>query len=243
MDAKRTITDLGLTENEAKVYLALLEFGRSTIGVIAEKGRLHRTNVFGTIKGLEQKGLVKQVEADGSKFYEATDPDHLLSLIKTKKDRLQRIIPELNLARDLAPKKSEVHVFEGLEAFKSMLNHFLDVGQERLVIGGPGSAYPMLSDFLDLYHKKRSMLKIKMKQIYNADSIARAKTLAKMPYTEVRCLPKEYDAPVSTTICGDEVVISYWNGVPIFIHIKKKKIADSYRCYFDLLWNKAQRVK
>jgi len=244
MDAKKIIMQVGLTENEAKVYLALLELGRSNIGKIADKGRIHRTNVYDTVKGLEKKGLAKCLEIDKSKFYEAADPENIMDMLKKKKEKLKSIIPELKLSKQLAPKKSEVHVYQGFEAFKSMLNHFLDVGKERYIIGAPIIAYQLLADFLKGYHKRRIELKIKNMQIYNFDAIERAKFLNSLPYTEARCFPKEYDAPVSTTICGDEVVMSYWGeDVPIFIHIVKKEIADSYRSYFKFLWGKAKKLE
>jgi predicted transcriptional regulator len=240
MDTK-VLTQIGLTENESKVYLALLELGKANIGKIAEKSRVHRTNIYETIKGLEKKRLVNILEIEGSKSYEAVDPENLMDMITKKQDKLRAIIPQLKLSRKLAPQKSQVHVYEGLEAFKSLLNHFLDLGKPRLVMGGPPMALKLLKDFLKTYHEKRVELKVPMRQIYNFESMERARVLDSMPFTDVRCLPKEYDSPVSTTICGDEVAMSYWKGVPIFIHIIKKEVADSYRSYFELLWSKAKK--
>jgi len=240
MDMK-VLTQVGLTENESKVYLALLQLGKANIGKIAEKSRVHRTNIYETIKGLEKKGLVNLLEVEGVKSYEAVDPENLMDLVTKKEEKLKAIIPQLKLSRKLAPQKSEVHVYEGLEAFKSLLNHFLDLGKPRLVIGGPPGALRLLGDFLKTYHEKRVDLKVPIRQIYNFESMERAKYLDSLPFTDVRCLPEEYDSPVSTTICGDEVAMSYWKGIPIFIHIVKKEIADSYRSYFELLWNKAKK--
>lgn len=235
------IKEAGLTENEAKVYLALIELGTSTVGKISEKSRIHRTNVYDSLNSLEKKELVKCTDKGQTRHYEAADPENLTRIIKSKKERLKRILPELKLSMQLAPKKSQVHVYEGLEAFKSMLNHFLDTGKERFVIGAPASAYPRINDFLEIYHQRRVNLKIPMKQIYNYNARERAKHLNTIPYTEARCLPKEYDSPVSTTFCGDEVLITYWGEVPIFIHIISKEIVEVYKGYFMLLWSKAKK--
>ena len=239
----RIIKQAGLTENESKVYLALLELGRSNVGKIAEKSRVHRTNVYDSLNGLEKKGLVKSDEDGKKKYFEASNPENLMSMIKKKQERLKSIIPELKLSMQLAPKKSQVHVYEGLEAFKSMLDHFLDVGKERLVLGAPNNAYVRILDFLKIYHERRIRLKIPMKQIYNFTAVDRAKYLNTMPFTEAKCLSEEYDSPVSTTVCGDEVVITYWGEMPIFIHIINKEVADVYRGYFKLLWDKAKRPR
>ncbi len=237
------IKQAGLTENEAKVYLALLELGRSNAGKIAEKSRVHRTNVYDSLRGLGKKGLAKAYEEDKKKYFEASAPENLMSMIKKKQERLKSIIPELKLSMQLAPKKSQVHVYEGLEAFKGLLDHFLDLGKERLVLGAPNNAFSRILDFLKIYHDRRIRLKVPMKQIYNFNATERARHLNTMPYTEARCLPEEYDSPVSTTVCGDEVAMTYWGEMPIFIHIINKEIADVYRGYFKILWDKSKKPK
>ena len=237
------IKQAGLTENEAKVYLALLELGKSNVGKIADKSKVHRTNIYDSIRSLERKCLVKSFDEGKKKHFEAASPENLMSIIRKKEERLKSIIPEMKLSMQLAPKKSQVHIYEGLEAFKSMLDHFLDTGKERLVLGAPNNAFVRILDFLKIYHERRVRLKIPMKQIYNYTAVERAKYLNTLPFTEARCLPEEYDSPVSTTICGDEVVMTYWGDAPIFIHIVSKEIADVYRRYFKIVWGKAKKPK
>lgn len=53
--------DLGLTEYQARVYLALLELGSSTAGQVPAVSRVPRTRVYATMKQLHEKGLVEIV--------------------------------------------------------------------------------------------------------------------------------------------------------------------------------------
>jgi len=46
----------GLTENESKTYLALLETGPSQAGVITRKTGLHRRVIYDTLEMLIKKG-------------------------------------------------------------------------------------------------------------------------------------------------------------------------------------------
>ena len=82
--------------------------------------------------------------------------------------------------------------------------------------------------------------KISMKHIYNHDAKERIKFLNNLSYTEARYLPKEFDAVVSTNICGDEVALTLWSETPITTLIKDKKMAEAYKRYFELLWNAAK---
>ena len=80
-----------------------------------------------------------------------------------------------------------------------------------------------------------------MKHIYNEDAKDRIKYLSKMPYTEVKYLPKEYNSPVSTEICGEEVMFVFWKKNPLVIHIHNKEIATYYKSYFEILWKNAKK--
>ena len=54
----RILEDIGLTNAEIKIYLALLELGTSTAGPILEKSGLQNSVVHMTLKKLVDKGLV-----------------------------------------------------------------------------------------------------------------------------------------------------------------------------------------
>ena len=52
MDIRITLTQLGLSEKEADVYLAALELGMAPASVIAKKSRIKRTTVHEILKRL-----------------------------------------------------------------------------------------------------------------------------------------------------------------------------------------------
>ena len=54
----KILEEVGLTGNEIKVYLALLELGSVTAGDILKKIELHRGAVYDTLDKLIDKGLV-----------------------------------------------------------------------------------------------------------------------------------------------------------------------------------------
>ena len=64
----------------------------------------------------------------------------------------------------------------------------------------------------------------------------RIKELNNMRYTYAKYLPKMKNSPVSTNVCGDEIVFILWSDNPYLIKIKNKGIAESYKNYFNLLW-------
>ncbi len=237
------LEDIGFSKNEAKIYLALIELGNATASEVAKVSRVHRTNVYDALKGLIKKGVVSYVINNETKCYEATDPKNLLYVLKEKENSLNEIIPELNLKKQLAPKKSEVHIFEGTRAIKDILEHFLEMKTDRCDYGAPKTASEKIGKgWLEDYHKRRIKKKLFLRHIYNEDAIDRIKYLNTLNYTEVRFLPKEYNSPVSTEICGDEVVLMMWDEQePIAIQIINEKVANAYRHYFELMWEIAKK--
>ncbi len=233
------LEDIGLSKNEAKVYLALIELGSSTVSKISEKSGVHRTNCHDVLNRLIEKGLVAHITKNNARYYEATDPNSLLNILKEKEHKIKKILPQLKLGKELAV-KSEANIHEGLPAAKHILNHLLEKKETILVYGVISDVAELIGPFLEQFHKKRIKQKIWMKHIYNTDAKDRINYLNKLQYTEARTLPREFDSPVATNICGDEVVLILWKKKALTIQIKNKEIADAYRRYFELMWKLAK---
>ncbi len=242
MEKEKVLGELGFSKNESKVYLALLELGACTVTQISSKTKINRTNIYDCLNKLIEKGAVSYFMEKDSKLFQAGDPEILVNLLKDKEIKLNSIMPQLKLHNELSKKKSEAHIFEGIVAVRNMLNHFLEIGKPRYAYGAPIAASKMLSShFLENYHRRRVKKKLEFYMIYNSDAKERIKLLNSLDHTEARFLPKEYDSPVTTNICGDEVVLVLYSEDPIVIQIKNEQIAKAYKKYFDLLWKIAQK--
>ena len=55
---KSILEELGLTKNEIKIYLALLELGTTPAGILIKKVDMHRASVYDVIDQLINKGLI-----------------------------------------------------------------------------------------------------------------------------------------------------------------------------------------
>ncbi len=240
MGAKeQVLLDIGLSQNEVKVYVALAEIGLTTVSSIIQKTKLFAANVYDALKRLNKRGLVSYITKDNKRYFEISDPSNLLKLIKEKEFAVKTIIPEFELSKKLAPSTSNANVFEGVTSFQKILLSFLNYNQPILVFGIPREAPEMMKTFIPHFHKKRIAKKIVMKHIYNHNAQERIKYLNSLPLTEGRYLPSQYDSKVSTNICGDEVVLVLWKEPAWVVQIKNKDIADAYKNYFELLWHDA----
>jgi hypothetical protein len=84
---------------------------------------------------------------------------------------------------------------------------------------------------------KKKEAKLSCKAIYNAE--AKDTTAVKEFIGEVKFIPKELHSSATTWVYGDTIAIIIWDSGPTGILIKNKAAADSYRSYFELIWQKA----
>lgn len=239
---------LGLSRNESKIYLALLDTGSSTADRISQKAGIHRRTIYDNIEKLLNKGLISFAIKGNKKYFEAADPQKLKDIINDKKQRIQsqektleEILPELLVAQKYSKDKQEVNVYKGKEGIKTILWDILRTGKPNCVIGAHASTE--FKEMLALFHKERIKLRIKNRMIFRRDDIKRALRFSKLPYTEVRIMPTEYGSPIAINIYGDKIgllIRSVRN--PLGVLIKNKDTADGFRAYFDVLWNSCERT-
>ncbi|MGV8168722.1 MAG: TrmB family transcriptional regulator [Candidatus Nanoarchaeia archaeon] len=243
---KEELKDFGLTENEAKVYLALVEIGDSTMTPIRNKSGIHTSRVYEALNSLIEKGLVSYFLKNNVKNFKAQDPAVMFNILGEKKEKLQRIIPEIELLRSKSSPQHSVSVYEGYKAAKQIFDNLLGKcgpKDEILVLGAqPESVHFMGTTFFRQYTARRIKKKVKMRIIFNWDAEKTAKEYKKFAYTEARLLPKDVLAPTAINIHPDEITILLLKEKPIVFDIASKDIAASYKSYFEYLWKHSKKV-
>ena len=78
------LTNFGLTDKQAKVYLALLELSSALPSTISRKSGLKRPTVYVILEQLQEKGLVGHLKKGNSLFFTAVDPKALVEDQKRK---------------------------------------------------------------------------------------------------------------------------------------------------------------
>lgn len=80
----KTLEEFGLSAEEAKVYMAGLSLGPTTILKLAKTSEVQRTAVYRVVESLRQHGLMK-IELKGlKKLYAAESPHNLKRVLEEK---------------------------------------------------------------------------------------------------------------------------------------------------------------
>jgi len=135
MSATRILTDIGLSETDARFYLAALELGQATVRDVANKAGVSRTNAYDVFGRLAEQGLVSQLETSpGQKMLVlAEPPQRLIELLDQRRKRAAEVLPELLSIHNRSHSKPRVRYYEGLDGIKSVLDATLSTSDGVLL--------------------------------------------------------------------------------------------------------------
>jgi len=233
------LEDIGLTNAEIKVYIALLELGTATAGPIIEKSGLQSSVVFMTLSKLVDKGFISVIKEGKRNNYQATDPKHIVEYINEKKTRFEEILPELLLKQQTAKIKPEIITFRGIRGIKELLLELLNAsGKEHHTFGSTSKSLMLGNAWWIEYHKNRAQKKIKAKLLFN-NSLKSWKAEARYSLAEVRYTQAGFEPLTETIIRGDKIGIIIWTDKPLGVLIQNPTAAESYDKFFDIMWKSA----
>lgn len=177
---QRFVNDLvlaGLTENEAKIYLLLLK-NRLTATKIAQSIKVNRSNIYGIITGLLEKGFVRELNGKVRTFV-ANNPKIAFNSNKTFLQMRIKLMDKL--AEDLYPyfesekKNSNKELIKILHSNSSIMNTLekLESEAEKEVLAFSKPPYIMSVDNLDnlnVVQKASAKKGVKYKAVHQIES-------------------------------------------------------------------------
>jgi sugar-specific transcriptional regulator TrmB len=243
---EKELEKIGLSEKEAKVYLAALELGPSTAQTIAAKATVNRPTTYIMIESLIKRGLMSSFEKGKKRYFVAGKPAQLLHLIGSRKRELDEqekkileLIPVFQNVADLDDQKPTVQVFEGSEATKVIQTELLEQRREVLELvpldvvrqhippispGDTREKFAKLFHFKSLYSTKLGPQKFDR------------------PNVEYRFLdPEHFPIASEVLILETKIIFTVFLDKQYSIHIGSREIADTMRTLFFSLWVKARK--
>ena len=247
------LRELGLSENEAKVYLAMLELGPATVLEIAAKALMNRPTVYVQIESLKQRGLVSTQSKGKKQIFIAESPSQLESMLEreqknleVKKEELSRMLPDLTTMFNLSDQKPQVRYFEGKAGLEKMRDEFLKT-KEKIIYGISSidqvrSVFPVNTVNIKNYSDRRVEKGIRVMAVYShKGEPVYTKEENESRLRQVRYIDSDkmkFDADI--TIFDDSMAIAFLGGSLFGVIISQKEIAESFKNLFKFLWSVAE---
>ena len=240
---------LGMTENEAKVYLSLLKLGQTTAGPIVDDSKVTRSKIYDLLERLKTKGLVSYVIKGATRYYSAADPSAVLQYIENKKEQLEKerimmekLLPQLLLQQSLSKEKKFAEVFVGMRGMESAfleMARVFDVKEPYYALGAsPGENQQQMRVFFARLHKKRLEKKVRAFILFNEQSRGVFPEQEKSKFVKAKYLSQS--TPTAINIYKDITIIAVLTKEPTTILIKNKETAQTFREFFDTMWKQAK---
>lgn len=251
---RRDLVKLGLSDKEARVYLAALEFGPATAQQLAIKAILSRPTTYIVIESLIGRQLMSSFIKGKKRCFSASPPNQLFDLFNIAKRELlekealaKRIQEALTSLPKLADaQKTIVKVFDGAEGRRMVQRDILetdtDAAFELVTSEETGKFLPPIFDG-DIGENIAAKLKIKSlyscpmglikKQYYRPDARRNI---------EFRVLDdRKFPIPGEVVIYGNKISLTSHNTSPVAVIIEDKNINTTLRSLFSALWEMAEK--
>jgi sugar-specific transcriptional regulator TrmB len=245
------LKELGFTEGEEKVYTALLKIGSNTTGKIAKEANVSRSKLYEILEKLINKGVVSHFKKNNVSYFTAAPPSRIIDFLKNKEDTIKKQMKEfegkisffenISISKQLS---QEAQVFEGIEGIKNIREIALKnskSGETFYYFGNPASGHQNVLGYWDDWNNRRIKKKISAKIVYNQDAFEFGERRRKQSYTQIKYLPKKGNSHAWIEIYGDIVAIVLKQEKPMSIIINNKLVSESFKLYFDIIWNVSLR--
>lgn len=132
MNEDNLLTQLGLSKNEAKIYLSLLKSGPTSIRQVAVATKINRGTTYESIKSLVNLGMVSFRVVGSRSKYSAESPDKINQLIGEKQKELaqlkaesSKLMPGLMAYANASADQPKVRFYEDDEGVANILRDVL----------------------------------------------------------------------------------------------------------------------
>ena len=238
---------IGLTEGEIKTYLALLRLGESSIGSICREAKVSKSKLYDILDRLIDKGFVGYIIKNGTKYFSTSDPRVIMEYIQRKREELDQTSQQVEGILDTLQKEwatqsrgRVAEIYEGIHGLKTIREQLLSTlkkDDELLVLVAPKLANEKWEAWFMDFHKRREKRGVGLRIIYSRDAKQFAERRKQLRLTQVRYLPNDKVSPNWVDVYNDAILFVVMLKEPLSIVIRDKSLADSFRSYFDMMWN------
>ena len=220
---------LGMTKNEAEVYEQLVKSGQTKAGHLIARLDIHRNIVYEALDSLIRKGFVTKIEKRGVWWFQITEPDSILTMLK---------------------RRQQITVYEGIDSYRAYwvsslermpegaTDYCLGVPSQSLWIKllGP-SAY---KEYMQIRKRKKILWKTVVTKVTEGEK----KLFSEAPeLTEFRLWDQSFEQIGNFNVVHDTVILQVMKpDAQRIIEIRDADMVTVFKNYFDAIWNQAKPI-
>lgn len=244
-DLEKLLEEVGFTQKEAKVYLALLELNQGNVTEIAKITGLKRSIIYVILEGLIKRGHVSESLKSKINTYQPIDPSVILNKLKINYKNFSEMLPIFRSLGNHGKKRPKITYHETKEGIIGVWEE-MNSAQDNFII----SSYQRIEDhFPGLLNKwlgeiKRGIINPGFRQLISdkPSEIALAKKFMSNNNQRVRILSGLSDSQMDFSIFENKLAITSLGEDPFIVVIESKELVVSIRPLFELAWERGKKI-
>ncbi|MFA6215535.1 MAG: helix-turn-helix domain-containing protein [Patescibacteria group bacterium] len=241
---EQTLTQAGLTKDQAEIYEILIKNGPLKAGKISQKSTLKRGLVYKLLDQMAEIGLIDKIEKPGkAAVFTAAHPLKLKELAEKQEQQakdsqlvLSGILPSIISDYNLVSGQPNVRFYEGKEGIIKIYEELLAEKKPIDSIEDKGEMAKFIPEYFPTFIKKRMT-----SNIYNRVVCPAGNPINKTDEAELRqtrnISVEKFPLSMDIKIVGDKVsLITFKKDTAIGIIIDHQEIADNFRILFEYMW-------
>lgn len=242
---EKYLKDIGLSDKEASIYIAMLAFDKATIAEISTKAKVKRPTTYVILDSLLKKGLVSEINIEKKTYYAAETPESLEVFVERQIHNLQEnkkaldiVIPQLKGIQMEQGEKPVVRFYEGKEG---ILSTHEDIYANKF---GDEPVYMVYSRDVtknifsekesEMMRNRRLSQNVKSKVVYTSEHDTRP---SDSTGDRVQMDYKKYPIKTDIAVYGDQVKISIFGKKLSGISIKSQEVAETFKSLINFIFD------
>ncbi len=237
MILERQLERLGFSEGEARVYLAALELGETSVARIAKKAKVERTTTYLFLETLKKRGLITLSKQGKKTIYIAESPKKLKSETEERGKFIDALLPELLSITNAIDRKPKVRFFENKESIYDIYRETLEHPGQPIRMWMSDPWFDDAKFWTDFYLPMRFEKKILMQAILpkNERTLTFSKDDSKQ-LRKTRITPGDDFKADIMLYGGKSVAVISFNEMSALV-LESKHLHDTLLFIFSSHWN------
>lgn len=248
-EATQRLLELGLSDKEANVYVAMLELGPSGVQDIAEKAGVNRSTTYEVIEDLKARGLASSTTTDKKVLFTAESPKRLEALLHRQsaelgelQTKVEEALPFFMALYNALEDKPRIRFFEGEQGITAIRESMAEGEGEYL-------SFAAIDEDLHRVARMNEPQRQKMARRIRGRFLMSMKPGLTFPDTDLRTWEVR-EIPYGTAPFKGEINIR-GHKVAAYLHhaekpsgflVESKEMAELFRALFNAAWQSAKPV-
>ncbi len=237
-----SLRGIGLSDKAARIYVAAIELGESTIQELARKSKVARTSIYHVIEELIEKGCLVEAQKDRRALYIPTNPEDIYISAREKLREFEAVVPFFKERMHSVHTRSKILFFHGSTGFKRVWDMVFESRGKQYQIITPGRQFLefvkekyIIEDII----KKKTNLGYRSRQLIIDTTYSRnIASKDRQENRQTRFLPGGTEISFTEIICDEFVAFISTRTENMIFVVEHDMFAETRKEMFEVLWKK-----